>query len=72
MPAFNSPEHDPLDGYSAFRESVFDDVDDYDDEFIECDFCGRRASLTSPEGYPICQDCAEERADKRFQFQERE
>ncbi len=60
---FNSPRADPLEGCEEFRVTVFDDSDDedFDDTFVECNWCSRRATMTSPEGWPICQSCADER-----------
>ena len=67
-PPFNSPLRDPCDSYVGFRERVESDTlsddcdDEFDDGYVECDFCGgRRATMTSPDGWPICDDCAKER-----------
>ena len=63
--SFNSPSADPLEGYDELPISpvfVDDDGDDMEDQFVECNWCSRRATMTSPEGWPICQSCADERA----------
>ena len=53
---FNSPSADPLEGYFP--------IADLGARFValDCDFCDRnKADLSTSEGWPICQDCAEER-----------
>ena len=57
---FNSPDPHPLDGYCE------------NDEQADCDFCNEKANLITPEGYPICTACAEERVDPNFNFSIRE
>lgn len=60
--SFNSPFADVLDGYSdmlgAIAEGGFED-----DEEVRCDFCSHGTQeLLTPEGFPICLDCANDRA----------
>lgn len=61
MPAITSPSADPLEGY----------VDEIGLD-RECDWCCRAATMITPEGWPICGTCADEREDVRFNFQCRE
>ena len=60
---FNSPDADPLDGYEAFRATIFGADEDKNQRL--CDWCDEPADMTTPEGWPICQTCAEERAGER-------
>jgi len=73
---YNSPYAQPLDGYRETPRLIAeapanDDEDDGPEEPI-CDFCNDYGPLETPEGYPICVSCAEEREDCRFNFSSRE
>ena len=73
---FCSPNALPLDGYREMppstAEAPANDDDDDGPAELTCDFCNDFACLDTPEGYPICVACAEEREDCRFNFSSRE